>query len=179
MKRVLISGFGGQGIQFAGKFLANAAMIMGMEVTYFPSYGPETRGGASFCHIIISDAAIGSPVVVVPDILFCLSLPALEKFEGALAPGGVVYVDDSLINRKVCGIPDNSAAVYIPATRLAFEHGLEGLGNMIMVGASICRDAICDKKIVGEAMGRVISARKRDMYEANIKAIEIGFGFIK
>ncbi|MBQ6937194.1 MAG: 2-oxoacid:acceptor oxidoreductase family protein, partial [Clostridia bacterium] len=77
-KEILIAGFGGQGILFSGKFLAYEGLIDGKEVSWLPSYGPEMRGGTANCSIIISDNAVGSPIVSNPDILIAMNLPSLD-----------------------------------------------------------------------------------------------------
>ena len=100
-KEILIAGFGGQGILFSGKFLAYEGLIDGKEVSWLPSYGPEMRGGTANCSIIISDNAVGSPIVSKPDILIAMNLPSLDKYENETKVGGQIFVDSSLIDRKV------------------------------------------------------------------------------
>ena len=78
---IIISGFGGQGTLFAGQVLAYAALDNGLEVTWIPSYGPEMRGGTAHCTVIVSDEAIGSPLVRNPDIVLALNLPSVDKYE--------------------------------------------------------------------------------------------------
>ena len=100
-KEILIAGFGGQGILFSGKFLAYEGLIDGKEVSWLPSYGPEMRGGTANCSIILSDSAVGSPIVSNPDILIAMNLPSLDKYENETKQGGQIFVDSSLIDRKV------------------------------------------------------------------------------
>ena len=95
-KEILIAGFGGQGILFSGKFLAYEGLIDGKEVSWLPSYGPEMRGGTANCSIIISDSAVGSPIVSKPDILIAMNLPSLDKYENETKAGGQIFVDSSL-----------------------------------------------------------------------------------
>jgi len=99
----LLAGFGGQGILFAGKFLAYAGLMEGKNVSWMPSYGPEMRGGTANCSVIISDNEVGSPVADNPDVLLAMNLPSLDKFENAVKPGGTIFIDSSLINRKLKG----------------------------------------------------------------------------
>ncbi len=166
--------FGGQGILFAGKFLAYAGMTQGMEVSWLPSYGPETRGGTSNCSVILSEKQIGSPVVLNPDILICMNLPSLDKFEDSLAEGGVLFADSTLIEREVKSA--DVKAFYVPATGLADERQMTGLANMIILGKVIKETQICGKDIVSKAMKNIISERRKEMFELNIKAIELGMG---
>ena len=99
--KYLFAGFGGQGILFSGKFLAYKGLIENKHVSWLPSYGPEMRGGTANCSVILSDSAIGSPIVTHPDVLMVMNLPSLDKFEDAVVPGGKIFVDSTLIERKV------------------------------------------------------------------------------
>ncbi len=175
MSQILIAGFGGQGILFSGKFLVYTGMLQGKEVSWLPSYGPEMRGGTANCSVIISDRPVGSPIVTSPDVLVCMNGPSLDKFEASVAKDGYLFVDSSLITRK----PRHPlvSAFYIPATRLAHENGLEGLANMIMVGKVIKETSLCGKDIVLEAMKKTVPERKRDLFDSNIRAIELGYGY--
>ncbi len=126
---ILLAGFGGQGILFAGKFLAYDGLLEDREVSWLPSYGPEMRGGTCNCSVILSDTKIGSPIVSDPNVLVALNLPSLDKFESTAVPGAKIFVDSSLIDRKV--ERSDVEAYYIPATKLASDEGLTGLANMI------------------------------------------------
>ena len=97
----LFSGFGGQGILFAGKLLAYKGLTEDRQVSWLPSYGPEMRGGTASCSVILSDEPVGSPIVTRPDVLVAMNLPSLDKFEDAVAPGGIIFVDSTLVERKV------------------------------------------------------------------------------
>ncbi|NLL94518.1 MAG: 2-oxoacid:ferredoxin oxidoreductase subunit gamma, partial [Thermoplasmatales archaeon] len=129
---ILLAGFGGQGVLFAGKVIAYAGLMEGKEISWLPSYGPEMRGGTANCSVCISDRPIGSPLVVNPDVLVAMNLPSLEKFEKDVVPGGLIIVDSSLIDRKVGR--DDVRVVYLPASKLAEENGLRGAANMVIVG---------------------------------------------
>ena len=98
--QMLIAGFGGQGILFAGKFLAYKGLVEEKEVSWLPSYGPEMRGGTASCSVIISDEPVGSPIVSAPDVLVAMNLPSLDKYEAAVVPGGKIFVDSTLIERR-------------------------------------------------------------------------------
>jgi len=174
-KQILIAGFGGQGILFSGKFLAYEGLIEDKEVSWLPSYGPEMRGGTANCSIIISDEKIGSPIVSNPDILIAMNLPSLEKYENATVAGGDIFVDSSLIEKKVERADVN--AYYIPATKMASDLGLTGLANMIMIGYMIKKSGIMPYENVKKALEKVVSAKKANLMDANIKAIEAGYNF--
>lgn len=175
-KQILIAGFGGQGILFAGKFLAYEGLIEGKQLSWLPSYGPEMRGGTANCSIILSDGQIGSPLVTQPDILAALNLPSLDKYESTVKRGGQIYVNSSLINRKV--MRTDVDVFYIPANELAEENGLSGIANMIMIGAMLKHGDLFAIETVPKAMEKVISAKKAEMLTHNIRAIELGYQYI-
>ena len=99
--QILIAGFGGQGILFAGKFLAYKGLLEELQVSWLPSYGPEMRGGTANCNVIVSEQPVGSPIITEPDVLIAMNLPSLLKYVDTVVPGGQVYVDSSLIGQKV------------------------------------------------------------------------------
>ena len=171
----IMAGFGGQGLLFSGKVLAHAALIEGKELSWLPSYGPEMRGGTCNCSVIISDEPVGSPIVTEPDILIAMNRPSLDKFEKAVVPGGEIYVDSSLVDRKV--ERKDVTVHYVPSTALSTERGFDGIANMILLGSVIEHSAVIDKKDIPAAMAKVVSAKHKDLYDFNIKAIELGYEF--
>lgn len=173
--RILIAGFGGQGVLFAGKFLAYEGLLEGRELSWLPSYGPEMRGGTANCSVILSDEPVGSPIVTTPDLLIALNLPSLDKFEGDVEQGGEVFVDSSLIERKVARA--DLKAHYIPATKLASDKGLSGLANMIMLGFVIKHTGVIPYENVERTMAKVVSERHKDLLEANLRAVKLGYEY--
>ncbi len=168
----LFAGFGGQGILFSGKFLAYKGLTEDKQVSWLPSYGPEMRGGTASCSVIISDTPVGSPIVSKPDVLVAMNLPSLDKYEDSVAPGGTIFVDSTLIERKV-----NRTDVtvhYIPATKLASDNNMPTLANMIIVGKILGELGEFNEAGVNAALSKVISARHADMLEFNLKALTIG-----
>ena len=91
--QLLLAGFGGQGVLFAGKFLAYKGLLENRQVSWLPSYGPEMRGGTAICSVILSDEPVGSPIVSKPDVLIAMNLPSLDRFEDKVVPGGVIFAD--------------------------------------------------------------------------------------
>ena len=170
--QILITGFGGQGVLFAGKFLAYNGLMNGKQVSWLPSYGPEMRGGTANCSVIISDEAVGSPIVSKPDILVCMNLPSLDKFEKAAAVGAKIFVDSTLIERKV--LRTDVETFYIPATRLATDAGTPTLANMIITG-KILKETGFDTQSIKEALKKVVSAKHPELYDKNLNAINIGY----
>lgn len=171
-KQMLFSGFGGQGILFAGKFMAYKGLIEEKQVSWLPSYGPEMRGGTASCSVIVSDDAVGSPIVSNPNILVAMNLPSLDRFEPTVVPNGMVFVDSTLIQRKLSR--EDVQAFYIPATRLANENGMPTLANMILIGKILKESGDYTEDTVSAALKKVISAKHADMLEMNLKAIRIG-----
>ena len=172
---MLIAGFGGQGILFAGKFLAYQGLMEGKEISWLPSYGPEMRGGTANCSVIIADTPVGSPIVSNPDILAVMNLPSLDKYENATVPGAKIFVDSTLIDRKVKR--EDVAAYYIPATGMAREAGIPTLANMILVGKIIKETGIVSMGDIRKGLEKVVSARHADLLELNLKAIEMGYNY--
>ena len=174
-RQFLFSGFGGQGILFAGKFLAYKGLTDNKQVSWLPSYGPEMRGGTASCSVIISDDAVGSPIVSNPDVLVAMNLPSLDKFESTVAPGGIIFADSTLIERKV--ERDDVTVYYVPATQLAGENGMPTLANMIIMGKILSVLGEYTDEGITAALGKVISAKRADMLDVNRKALQIGAEF--
>lgn len=168
----LFAGFGGQGILFAGKLLAYKGLIEGKNVSWLPSYGPEMRGGTANCSVIVSDEPIGAPIVLEPDVLIAMNLPSLDRYEDSVVPGGTIYVDSSLIERKVAR--KDVTVHYIPATSLATQKGLDTLANMIIMGNLLKNENALTEESIEKALGKCISARHADMLKFNHDALMLG-----
>lgn len=170
----LFSGFGGQGILFAGKFLAYQGLLAQKEVSWLPSYGPEMRGGTATCGVILSDEAVGSPIVSDPDVLIAMNLPSLDRYEGSVRPGGMIFYDSTLIGRPV---HRTDVRVYpVPAAQLAEANGTPTLANMILMGKLLDVLGIFKEESVRLALGKVISAKHADMLQVNLNAMQLGAG---
>ena len=169
----LFAGFGGQGILFSGKVLAYKGLMEGKNVSWLPSYGPEMRGGTANCSVIISDTPVGSPIVSKPDVLIAMNLPSLDMFENSVKEGGMIFVDSSLIERKVTRT--DVKVFYIPATQLASDNNIAKLANMIIVGKVLKEtNGFENEEGVNEALKKVISAKHSDMLEVNLNAMRLG-----
>ena len=168
----LIAGFGGQGLLFAGKFLVNKGMLEGKEVSWLPSYGPEMRGGTANCSVIVSDDPVGSPIVDHPDVLMVMNLPSLDKYEDAVVPGGMIFVDSTLIERKVKR--DDVKTFYVPATQMASDSGMPALANMILIGKILKELGEFDEEEIANALSHVVSAKRPELFEPNRKALHLG-----
>lgn len=170
--QILIAGFGGQGVLFAGKFIAYNGLVEGRQLSWLPSYGPEMRGGTANCSVILSDEPVGSPIVSKPDILIAMNLPSLDKYENDVVSGGMIFVDSTLIERKINR--DDVKVFYVPATGLANDIGLPTLANMIMVGKFIKESGAVSTDNVESTLKKVVSARKANLLDMNMKAIDCG-----
>ena len=171
--QILLAGSGGQGILFAGKFLTYAAMIENKEVTWYPSYGPEARGGTSNCSVILSDEPIGAPTVLHPDILVVMNLPSFLKFMPAVRPGGLLIADSSMVS-EACERGDITA-IALPATQMAYDEQLKGLANIILIGRMLKETGLIAPETIEPAMKKCIPAGKAAMLALNLKAISLGF----
>ena len=172
----IMAGFGGQGLLFSGKVLAYAGLLEGRELSWLPSYGPEMRGGTCNCSVIISDEPVGSPIIAHPNVLMAMNEPSLDKFEDSVAPGGTIFVDSSLIARKVRRTDVD--VVYIPATQMATEMDATSLANMIILGAIVEKLGCVKSETMLDALRHTISARKANLLDLNLKAVEAGRRFI-
>ncbi len=172
---MLFAGFGGQGILFSGKQMAKSAMYAGKNVSWLPSYGPEMRGGAANCSVIISDEEVGSPLVTAPDILVAMNLPSFDKFEASVKAGGYLIVDSSLINKK--SERTDIQTCYIPATAIASENHIEGMANVIILGQLLKITGLFDYDTFLADMLRGIPESKAALIEKNKKALQLGYNY--
>ncbi|MDY0340328.1 MAG: 2-oxoacid:acceptor oxidoreductase family protein [Coriobacteriia bacterium] len=169
---MLLAGFGGQGILFAGKLIAYAGLIEGRELSWLPSYGPEMRGGTANCSVCLADEPIGSPLVLEPDVLVAMNQPSLDKFVDSVVPGGKIIVDSTMCQR----LPerDDVDVFPVPATQLAEDNGLKGLASVILVGKLLREIGFCDPRVLDEAIVKVVPAKKIHLLPKNRRAFEIG-----
>jgi 2-oxoglutarate ferredoxin oxidoreductase subunit gamma len=172
---ILIAGFGGQGVLFAGQLMAYAGMENGKQVTWIPSYGPEMRGGTANCTVIISDDEIGSPLVRHPRVLMAFNLPSLDKYESSVAEGGLLVVNSSMIDRSTDR--SNIRTVALPANDIAESLGDKRLTNMVMLGAMLANQPVLSLEVLEKALANHIPERHKKLLPANIKALQKGAEF--
>ena len=170
---ILLAGFGGQGVLFAGKFLAYKGMVQGKQLSWLPSYGPEMRGGTANCSVILSDTPVGSPIITNPDVLVAMNLPSLQKFVDAVVPGGKIILDSTLIDAKV--ERDDIEVFYVPATQLAKDAGFATLSNMILTGKVLKEIDIVAFEGNEETLKSFIPAKKAGLIDMNLKALQLGY----
>ena len=169
---ILLAGFGGQGVLFAGKFLAYKGMVQGKQLSWLPSYGPEMRGGTANCSVILSDTPVGSPIITNPDVLVAMNLPSLQKFVDAVVPGGKIFIDSTLIDAKV--ERTDVEVFYIPATQMAKDAGIATLANMIIVGCLLENNPELDFAGTDAVVSKLVPPKKAALVELNMKALEMG-----
>lgn len=178
---MVIAGFGGQGVLFAGQVLAYAAMDTGLNVTWIPSYGPEMRGGTANCTVITSREEIGAPLVKNPLAVIALNLPSLDKYESLVKSGGVLVVNTSLVNRAVQR--KDFKTIGVPANEIAERLGDQRLANMVTVGALLggleqvrqtTEPSFPSLGAVIQALKDHLPARHRKLIPANVEALHEG-----
>lgn len=172
---IIFAGFGGQGILFAGQLLAYAAMDSGREVTWIPSYGPEMRGGTANCTVMVSDEMIGAPTVHHPKAALVFNLPSFDKYEPLVAPGGVLVVNASLVDRGVKR--SDLVPVMIPANEMAEALGDKRLTNMVMLGAMLAKLPVLPLEALEKALENHLPARHKRLLPQNFKALRQGAEF--
>ena len=172
---MLIAGFGGQGVLFAGKIAAYTGLIEEKQVSWLPSYGPEMRGGTANCSVCIDDKPIGCPIVLNPQTLFVMNRPSYDKFIEAVLPGGQVVYDSTLIDVQ-CGRKDIEAYP-IPSTQMANDEGLAGLANIIVLGQVLKATEFTSFDVLAEAVKRCVPSKKAHLLEPNLKALKMGYDY--
>ena len=134
-EKIIIAGFGGQGVLSLGQLIAYAAIHDGLEVTWLPSYGPEMRGGTSNCSVVVSDKQVASPVIAKPDCLIAMNKPSLFKFESRVKEGGIIIINSSLTDIKAKR--QDVKAYYNDANDIALEAGNVRTANIAVLGAYV------------------------------------------
>ena len=172
-KEIIIAGFGGQGVLFSGQVLAYAAMDTGLEVTWIPSYGPEMRGGTANCTVVIADNEIGSPLVKNPPLAIALNLPSFDKYEDALASGGTLIVNQSMVDREAKR--DDINTIFVPCNDIAEEIGDKKLMNMVAVGALLTALPELTVKDIEKALEGHLPERHKHLLPKNYEALRRGF----
>ncbi|MCD8095289.1 MAG: 2-oxoacid:acceptor oxidoreductase family protein [Ruminococcus sp.] len=173
--QIILAGFGGQGILFAGKVLAYCAMTDGRKLTWLPSYGPEMRGGTANCSVCISDEEIGSPVIQNPDALIVMNGPSLEKFKNDVKSGGLIIADGSII-KEDCDRSDVEF-IKIDASDIAAENDLGGGANMVLLGKFLEKTKLFTQETVSAALKKCVSPKRAELIPRNLKALSLGGSF--
>lgn len=173
--KVVLAGFGGQGVLFIGKILAYAGMLEDRKVCWIPSYGPEMRGGTANCSVIISDEEINSTVLEYADAGIVLNQPAYEKFLPFIKPGGTLVVNSSVV-QTINGREDIEI-VNVPAGVIASELGNPSLANMVCLGALLSRLTTANLASVEKSIDEVVAKKRPHLRDVNLAAVQKGMKF--
>ncbi len=177
-QKVIMAGFGGQGIMAIGKLLAYAGMLENRNVTWMPSYGPEMRGGTANCAVVVSDEEVGSPLISRDGTAaIVMNLPSMTKFEKELVPGGKLIINKSLIDAKPTRTDID--AYYVNANELAMELGNAKVANMVMLGAYLELAKRIETESVLQAFVKVFGEEKSHLVPLNKEALLKGAEAVK
>lgn len=177
-QKVIMAGFGGQGIMAIGKLLAYAGMIEERNVTWMPSYGPEMRGGTANCAVVVSDDEVGSPLISKDGTAaIVMNLPSMVKFEKELLPGGKLIINKSLID--VEPTRKDLDVYYVSANELALELGNAKVANMVMLGAYLELTKIVEEESILKAFVKVFGENKTHLVPLNKDALAKGAHAVK
>jgi 2-oxoglutarate ferredoxin oxidoreductase subunit gamma len=172
-EKIIMAGFGGQGVMAIGKLLAYAGMLEDKHVSWLPSYGPEMRGGTASCDVIVSEEAIGAPVLADDaTAAIVMNLPSFTKFENNVEAGGKLIVNESLIDNK--SERKDIDVYYVPANEIAINLGNARAASMVMLGAYIETTKVVRMSSVIEAFTKVFGENKKHLLEANVNALNEG-----
>jgi 2-oxoglutarate ferredoxin oxidoreductase subunit gamma len=173
---IIISGFGGQGVLFAGQLLAYAAMDQDLEVTWIPSYGPEMRGGTANCTVIISDEEIGSPLVRNPKVVVAMNRPSLDKYDPLVKPGGLLIINSSIIDRT--SERKDIQVVRVPANEIAEKIGDRRMTNMVVLGALLANLPVLPLESLEKALKEHLPERHHKLLPMNYQALREGAKYV-
>lgn len=176
-RKIVLAGFGGQGVLFAGKVIAYTGLIGDREVSWLPSYGPEMRGGTANCSVIVSDEPVASPLVDKADVIVAMNRPSLDKFEEHVKPGGVLVINSSIIDRKA--VRDDITVVYCDANGIAEQVGNPKGANVAILGAVMAKANVTSLDSMMEAIRIELGEKKARFLEGNKKALQAGMDACK
>jgi len=168
--RVIISGFGGQGVMLLGQIISYSGMLEGKNVTWFPSYGPEMRGGTANCTVVISNEPIGSPVVDNPNELIVMNIPSLLKFGNKVARNGIIFINSSVVDKEP--VRGDIDIIKIPANDIADRIGNVKVANMVMLGVYISKTGAIRFEAAMEALEKKLKGKYDRLITLNEKAIK-------
>lgn len=174
---IIIAGFGGQGVLFAGQVLAYAAMDNGKEVTWIPSYGPEMRGGTANCTVIIADEEIGSPIVRHPQAVIAMNQPSIEKYEPLVSENGTLIINSSLIEKPV--ERNDLNRIEIPANEIAESLGDKRMTNIVLVGALLSAVPVLTLESIEKALQDHLPERHQELLPLNFQSLRAGAEFVR
>jgi 2-oxoglutarate ferredoxin oxidoreductase subunit gamma len=175
--KTIFSGFGGQGVLSMGYTLANAAMLEGKYVTYFPSYGAEVRGGTANCTVSVSDEEIASPVSSQPDFVVSMNQPSFVRFQSLVQSGGLILVNSSMVN--ITSVRGDIEVVEVPTSELAGKLGNLKVANMIILGVFIKASNLISFPLLLKNLPVILGGKRSRLLKINKEALEMGFNYSK
>ena len=176
-KNFIIAGFGGQGVLLAGTILANSFMLAGKNVTWYPCYGAEMRGGTVNCEIVVSDSEVSSVHKKNTDYALVLNQQSFDKFVERVKPGGTIVANSTLVAETR---PRNDINYeFTPMGDLANGLGSSKVTNMVALGALSSIAEVVDKDFLALGFEKVLGEKKKDLLPLNKKALEAGFNALK
>ena len=170
--RIVVAGFGGQGVLLIGNILCHAGMDEGKNVSWLPSYGPEMRGGTASCSVTISDSEIGSPIVTQPEICIVMNQPSYDKYLPAVQKGGKMFVNASLIHPEM--VRDDIETYLVPTAEVAKEVGNLRTANMVMLGAVVHETGLVEMHSVMKSLEESFGERRKHLLPVNEQAMQLG-----
>ncbi|MBE6038658.1 MAG: 2-oxoacid:ferredoxin oxidoreductase subunit gamma [Anaerofustis stercorihominis] len=176
-EKIIMAGFGGQGIMLIGQLVTYAGMYEDKQVSWLPSYGPEMRGGTANCSVVVSDKEISSPIITKATSAIIMNNPSLEKFEPAVEPGGDLYINSSLVDLEPTRTDIN--IFRIPANDIAEKLGNPKGANMVILGAYLGRHPVVGIDTIRQVLDKTMTGSKARFVPINIEAIKEGMALVK
>jgi len=170
---VFIAGYGGQGVLLAGNLLSYAAIHENKNVSFFPAYGVEKRGGSAMCTVVFADGDTGSPVVGHPSVSIILNQLSFDKYAAKVRRGGVCIVNSSLVNCDAIELPEVNL-IRVPMNQLALDLGDVRMVNMLACGAYAALSGALALESLEEALKKALPERNHRLIPANVAAIRAG-----
>jgi 2-oxoglutarate ferredoxin oxidoreductase subunit gamma len=166
--KLLLAGSGGQGVLLMGQMITYAAMLEDQSATFYPSYGPEMRGGTANCTVVVSDKPVSCPLIYEADAIVAMNLPSLIKFEQMVKPGGSLLINSSIIDQKASRADIN--VYYVPVNEIAIELGNIKVANMVMLGALVRSIGVVSDASIEKVMHKNFTGSKAKLIDINMKA---------
>lgn len=174
-KSILIAGFGGQGVLLAGEIFANALMMDNKNVTWYPCYGAEMRGGTVNCEIVTSEMEVSSVNKTEADFVIALNQLSFDRFLPKLKKGGWMIVNSSLAKEIKSRLDVNY--LFAPITNMANDLGNIKIANIISLGMLTKISKLTSMETLYKALENILSDHRKNLLPINLKALEAGFNF--
>ena len=175
--KIIIAGFGGQGVLRIGQMIAHCGLDDGKEVSFLPSYGSEMRGGTCNCSVYVCDEAVSCPIIRKPNVLIIMNQLSLDKFQDRLVPGGKLIINSSIVAEKTDRTDVD--AYYVPAVDIALAEGNDRGANMVMLGAYIALTGSVSVEAVEKNIDESFTGRKARFAASNKLLVEKGVQYIR